>query len=276
MKKTEINELKPFAFKNSSPFKTIFDQTDLQDMTKEDYAEQQYEKGLALGSESGLVTIHENSTYTTEKGTSSEILGHARNTSELLQGFIDSKAGIKVFREGRDLPVVIQENNQKEDNTPQDELIREVKKEYDGYKIIKLSPFDNQRSLTLQIEQATNYSKSNFEYDQKLMVDVSKVDKVVFVPSLESINEYKLYKSIKHSVEGVEEGANIIRKTDIRDINYRTRENPEHTDFNSSKYTVCIQPKQHHQDQQKVFIMETDTFNNQMEKLKKQIEKPKI
>lgn len=114
----ELSELPAESYLNPDNFVTEFDTK----MPNEEYAKKQYEDGLAIGKEYGAIFINYKSVWSaamlgsglTNSLSSSEGIGYHRNTKELLQGFIDSKAEITVARDidGKIVRTIIQKNTQ--------------------------------------------------------------------------------------------------------------------------------------------------------------------
>lgn len=114
----ELSELPAESYLNPDNFITEFDTG----MPNEEYAKKKYEEGLAIGKEYGAIFINDRSVWSaamlgsglTHSLSSSEGIGYHRNTKELLQGFIDSKAEITVTRyiDGKITQTVIQKNTQ--------------------------------------------------------------------------------------------------------------------------------------------------------------------
>lgn len=101
---TTLNALPPEAFREHERFVTGFD------VAGDDYAKEQYAKGLQVSAEYAEVDISANGTWGA-RGTagqsentndasvsSSEGIGYHRGTADLLRGFLDGPAPIYVHR----------------------------------------------------------------------------------------------------------------------------------------------------------------------------------
>lgn len=122
----ELEALKAEDYLNPDLFVTNFDSQPVTsvNMTKEQFAEKQYQDGIKIGKEYGEILINDRSVWSAisiHGGgvlSSSEGIGYHRNTKELLKGFIDSGAKIKVarFYENHFSETTIQENTQEKPN----------------------------------------------------------------------------------------------------------------------------------------------------------------
>jgi hypothetical protein len=105
----ELSELSAEAYLDPKNFITDYDKT------LDDYAKEQYEKGLNTGKEFALISIGASSVWSASMNgrgsllSSYEGIGYHSCTADLLRGFLDSPAKVVVYRAWNLDGVVIKE-----------------------------------------------------------------------------------------------------------------------------------------------------------------------
>lgn len=262
------NDLDFDAFKNPQLFVTPLDKLE------PDNALKMYNKGLDIGKNHNTVYINVDSTWSAGKTESFQRFGVDKNTKDLLQGFIDSGTEILVTRmEGLRIDQKVIQENINSLETPekglQTEATKKLKEQFPEANFIKLQNLENGNVLSQQVKNTT--------LDKVHLSDLETVDNayktkdntLFFVLSDKNIYDVNLANAIKNSFDKIESGANLILKTDPLDIPYMSRENPVEYSKDNIDYLICIQPKQHHQDQQRVMFITKDDFEKNLKNDKK-------
>ena len=264
MKKNYASERKPLSFLNIENLRTKFDNGPIENSTSEDYAQSQYEKGKQLGEKYGKVNITINDTWSCGNISSHEKIGHARNTAELMQGFLDSGASIVVHRDTEQgiTSTEIKKNTQSLEDDLQLQALMEAREIYAGARVVPMIDIKKNSTINAQIEAVTDgrlgYGDFKEHHNGKMIA--SEDDSFVMVYPSSYIRERMDRKYILDNVDGVEQHAAIIEKKNIGEINYMHRESGINVDIDGRKFTTFIQPKQHHQDQQKVFYISEENM----------------
>jgi hypothetical protein len=272
--KKQVKDYSFDAYKNPENFITKFDVMDTDLISKESYAKNQYKKGFELGQLNGKINITESGSFTSGNSVSFEKIGVSRNTKELLKGFIDSGAEIMVARstEKGIEKKIIQESTQNIDfeydkiGGLQIGKANEVKSLYPDINIILLQTLKDNNVLSAQIKNTTLEEYSLSSVDSNNSYYTTKDNKYAFISSSENIYKSILEMEIKKSNSKIEESAAIIKRDNIDDIPYQTRNTLESINKDGRNYKIHIQPKQHHQDQQRVFYIEEQQVKKKLKK----------
>ncbi len=258
------SERKALSFLDVDNLRTKFDGAPIENTTADDYAQDQYEKGKSLGEKYGKVSISINDTWVCGNISSHEKIGHARNTANLMQGFLDSGASIVVHRDTEQgiTSTEIKKNTQKLDDDLQLQALMEAREIYSGARVVPMIDIGKNSTINAQIEAVTDgklgYGDFKEHYSQKMIA--SDDDKFVLVYPSSYIRERMDRKHIVENVDGVEQHAAVIEKKNIGDIDYKHRDSGIEVDIDGRNFTAFIQPKQHYQDQQKVFYISEENM----------------
>lgn len=109
---TELEAMQTEAYLNPDNFRTMYDGYE----SNNEYAQEQYDKGLRIGNEFDEIHISYKSVWSASNLDgrkvchSCEGIGYHGCTAHLLKGFLDSTARIIVHRKWLDKPVVIKES----------------------------------------------------------------------------------------------------------------------------------------------------------------------
>ncbi len=228
MKKTEIENLRPFSYLDYSKFESEFDKLSTDKDLKE-LKQSQYDKGWKFGKECEEINIALNGTFSVKMKdssyTSNEVIGYHAGTSELLRGFLESGAPIYVHRESSLNGNKIQRYQIAEDR-------RNIRKDYQLDEILdakdKLHNFEDYRvvrlaELSKMALDAQTTQSFDIRYGQlkKLTDNTYTSDNILFVLSNEDIQKYKIHKELSKN------GKELTEKKDPADIDYIIRENME-------------------------------------------------
>tara|TARA_B100001245_G_C22876891_1_gene421679 strand:+ start:645 stop:1499 length:855 start_codon:yes stop_codon:yes gene_type:complete len=264
MTKNNASDKKALSFLNVENLRTKFDNGPIENSTFEEYAQDQYEKGKQLGEKYGKVNITINDTWSCGNISSHEKIGHARNTAELMQGFLDSGASIVVHRDTQQgiTSTEIKKNTQNLNDDLQLQALTEAREIYANARIVPMIDISNNSTINAQIEAITNgkFGYGNFKehYSEKMIS--SEDNSFVMVYPSSYIRKRMDRRYILNNVDGVEQHAAIIEKKNIGEIDYMHRESGIDVDIDGRNFTAFIQPKQHYQDQQKVFYISEENM----------------
>lgn len=251
---------------NPENFKTGFDKDD-------DYAMEQYKKGLEIGSEMGYILISDRSVWlagnskTTGVISSSEGIGYHKNTKELLKGFIDSGATITVNRLQEDYSVKnfqIQEGDKEIKENIQCSMREKLREK--GINCFLLKPLECQ-PLMSQIKNKPLY---NLNFDKENMSYVDNENNHYILSNFDIVkqNLHEEIKKDKKTKDLIEESASIVFVNDEEKINYLSKKIELKID--NKKLKLFIKPKQVEQDNQVVYcIIKRDKKSNKRKNTQK-------
>lgn len=272
----EYSELKKKLAKdylNPENFRTSYDKDD-------EHAQEQYRAGLKTGSEYGHILINSSSVWlagdNSESGvlSSSEGIGYHKNTSKLLEGFIDSGSKITIIREGKkgnDVSHIIQHGDSEILENTQKKLIQKLQEELPLHKIIGLEPLRG-RPLMSQVQYDNDYMQlglCDLEFNKETSSYHSKKwDKnVIFVLSNFDISQDKILEDVQSlTSKRIDNDANVIMLGVDHDKGF-VHTDPEILKVDNKILTIYPQGKGHYQDTQKVYCEIKRT--NELKKKKK-------
>lgn len=228
MKKTEIENLRPFSYLDYSKFESEFDKLSTDKDLKE-LRQSQYDKGWKFGKECEEINIALNGTFSVKMKdssyTSNEIIGYHAGTSELLRGLLESGAPIYVHRESTVNGNKIERYQIAEDR-------RNLRKDYQLDEILdakdKLNNFENYKIVRLaELSKTAFNTQTTQSFDvpygqlKRLTNNSYTHENILFVLSNADIQKYKISSELNKA------GKEIIEKNSPLDIDYKTRENME-------------------------------------------------
>lgn len=250
----ELEKKPAIDYLDPENFKTGFDKND-------EHAENQYKKGLEIGSEMGYILISDRSVWlagdSSKTGviSSSEGIGYHKNTKDLLRGFIDSGATIVVNRLQEDYSVKsvqIQEGDSELKENVQNNIREILNKK--GIKSVLLKPLAS-KPLMSQISQTPLY---DLKFDEENMAYVDNKN-THYILSNFDIARHNLQNEIKQSKK-IEDAASIVFVENKDNINYTSEKIELKT--KNKRLELFVKPKQVESDNQQIYcIIKRDKKN---------------